>query len=99
MDSHQPRRLFDEHQLGRGQAIVLGSLPFYRPRDAGSYLGQKFDLYDGILELVSVVQLQSFDVDQHSHVPAARLKPITLEEPHYRADHHYLTTDMMARFE
>ncbi len=90
--SRGPRILFDEHQLGRGQAIGLGSLPFYCPRDAGSYLSQKFNLYDGILELVSVVRLKSFDVDQHIHVPAVRLKPITPEEPHYGAGHHQATS-------
>ncbi len=36
--SRQPRLLFDQHHLGRGNVIVLGSLPFYCPRDAGSRL-------------------------------------------------------------
>jgi hypothetical protein len=62
-------------------------------------LGQELDLYDGILELVPVVRLKSFDVDQHTHVPAVRLKPITPEEPHDGAGYHHLTADMMARFE
>ncbi len=34
----QPRGLFDQHHLGRGNVIGLGSLPFYCPRDAGSRL-------------------------------------------------------------
>ncbi len=34
----QPRGLFDQHNLGRGNVIGLGSLPFYCPRDAGSRL-------------------------------------------------------------
>jgi hypothetical protein len=58
--------------------ISLGSVSFYRPRDAGPYFGQEFDLFDGILEFVPLVLIKSFDVNQYAHVPALRLKPITL---------------------
>ena len=51
------------------------------------------------LELCPVVRMKSFDVDQHTHLPAVRLNPITPCEPYHGAGHHHLTADMMARFE
>ena len=75
-----PRPLLDQHQFGRGEVVVPGFLPFYRSRDAGSYLDQKFHLYDGILELcpVGAARLRA-SVGRVGHV--RRLAVIQAERP------------------